>query len=384
MFIEIKGVQFVNKGAELMLASVVERVKQYWPEADIVLEGNPLSPYKNRALLGAYQKLSLRKNIIDLNFLSCYLPKKIRNYLKKWGIVTEADINVVLDAAGFAYGDQWGSLKIKHLGGELKRYHKNNCKYIFLPQALGSFSRVADQQVLKDTLSKAALICAREEDSYKHIRALIGNADNLVQYPDFTNAVKGVVPDYWQNGQQKVCFIPNSNMIGVKNKNERWKSNYISIMTLLMTQVQLLGYEVVLLNHEGEGDRDICNVLNQHFDNKLTIIEESDPLKVKGIIGDSKAIVCSRFHGCVSALSQGVVNLGTSWSHKYEQLFKEYGVSDLLIDPSVSDKAQIALINSILADNELYSKVISDNAVKYKEITEKMWKRVIETINVNT
>lgn len=381
MFIEIKGVQFVNKGAELMLASVIERVKQYWPEADIVLEGNPLSPYKNRALLGAYQKLSLRKNIIDLNFLSYYLPKTIRNFLKKWGIVTEVDIDVVLDAAGFAYGDQWGALKIKHLGGELKRYNKNGCKYIFLPQALGPFSRSADQQVLKSSLPKAALICAREEDSYKHIRTLVGDAGNLVQYPDFTNAVKGIVPDYWQGGQQKVCFIPNSNMIGIKNKNESWKNNYISIMTLLMTQVQSLGYEVVLLNHEGEGDRDICNILNQHFDNKLSIIEEPDPLKVKGIIGDSRAIVCSRFHGCVSALSQGVVNLGTSWSHKYEQLFKEYGVSELLIDPNASDETQIDLIKSLFADNEDYSKVISDNAVKYKKITEKMWLLVQEKID---
>lgn len=381
MNIEIKGVQFVNKGAELMLASVVERVKQYWPEADIVLEGNPLSPYKNRALLGAYQKLSLRKNVIDLNFISYYLPKKIRNYLKKWGVVTEADIDVVLDAAGFAYGDQWGALKIKHLGGELNRYKKNGCKYIFLPQALGPFSRANDQQVLKSSLPKAALICAREEDSYNHIRTLIGDADNLVQYPDFTNAVKGVVPDYWKNGQQKVCFIPNSNMIGVKNSNESWKRNYISIMTLLMTQVQSLGYEAVLLNHEGEGDRDICNTLNQHFDNKLIIIEESDPLKVKGIIGASRAIVCSRFHGCVSALSQGVVNLGTSWSHKYEQLFKEYGVSELLIDPNANDETQVDLINSLFADNEAYSKVISDNAVKYKDITETMWSQVVNVLN---
>jgi colanic acid/amylovoran biosynthesis protein len=381
MFIEIKGVQFVNKGAELMLASVVERVKRYWPEADIVLEGNPLSPYKSRATLGAYQKLSLRKNIIDLNFISYYLPKKVRAYLKKWGIITEADIDVVLDAAGFAYGDQWGALKIKHLGGELKRYNKNGCKYIFLPQALGPFSRPADQQVLKSSLPKAALICAREEDSYKHIRTQIGDADNLVQYPDFTNAVTGVVPDYWQNGQQKVCFIPNSNMIGVKNKNESWKQNYISIMKTLMSQVQSLGYEVVLLNHEGEGDRDICNTLNQQFDNKLTVIEESDPLKVKGIIGASKAIVCSRFHGCVSALSQGVVNLGTSWSHKYEQLFKEYGVPELLIDPNASDEAQIDLINSLLAENEAYSDTIRDNAVRYKAITEDMWSTVVDVVN---
>ena len=170
-------------------------------------------------------------------------------------------------------------------------------------------------------------------------------------------------------------------MMGIKNKNAHWKKNYISIMRSLITQVQSLGYQAVLLNHEGVGDRDICNTLNQLFDNKLDIIEELDPLKVKGIIGDSKAIVCSRFHGCVSALSQGVVNLGTSWSHKYEQLYKEYGVSALLIDPTVNDATQIELINAILADDEPYSKVISDNAVKYKEITEKMWQSVVRVVD---
>jgi polysaccharide pyruvyl transferase WcaK-like protein len=379
--IEIKGVQFVNKGAELMLAAVVARIKEYWPNAEIVLEGNPFSPYKERAVLGAYQKLSIRKNVLDLNFLAYYLPLSFRNYLKKWGVVTEADIDVVLDAAGFAYGDQWGALKMKHLGGELKRYKKHGCKYIFLPQALGPFSRLSDQKVIKKAFPKAALICAREIDSYNHVRNLIGEYNNLVQFPDFTNAVKGIVPSYWQNGQQKVCFIPNSNMVGVKNPNESWKKNYINIMTLLIKQVKELGLKPVLLNHEGEGDREICNTLNSHFDNQLELIEESDPLKVKGIIGDSKAIVCSRFHGCVSALSQGVLNLGTSWSHKYEQLFSEYGVSNLLIDPNASEQELLSLINSLFDAEQPYMGHIKENAEKYKEITETMWSQVVDVVH---
>jgi colanic acid/amylovoran biosynthesis protein len=381
MFIEIKGVQFVNKGAELMLASVVARVREYWPEANIVLEGNPFSPYKSRAKLGAFQKLSLRKSIIDLNFLTYYLPKSFRHYLKKWGIVTETDISVVLDAAGFAYGDQWGALKITHLGAELKRYHKNGCKYIFLPQALGPFTRDNDIKVLKNSLPKAALICAREKDSYANIRALIGDAENLVQMPDFTNAVEGIVPDYWQEGESKVCFIPNANMIGDKNQNETWKNNYIRIMTILIKQTQLLGFTPVLLNHEGEGDRNICQTLNDLFDGELELIEEVDPLKVKGIIGTSKAIVCSRFHGCVSALSQGVPNLGTSWSHKYEQLFSEYGVSDLLINPELKDNELMTLMADLINDNTAFLAEIENNATKYKKITEEMWEKVKQVIS---
>lgn len=381
MFIEIKGVQFVNKGAELMLASVIEHVKEYWPEANIVLEGNPLSPYKSRAKLGAFQKLSIRKNIVDLNFITYYLPKSIRNYLKRWGVITEADIDVVLDAAGFAYGDQWGALKIKHLGAELNRYKKHGRKYIFLPQALGPFTRENDIKILRESLPKAALICAREVDSYNNIRQIIGDGNNLIQMPDFTNVIKGVVPDYWEEGDNKVCFIPNSNMIGVKNKNESWKNNYINIMRLLIGQTQALGLTPVLLNHEGDGDKAICDTLNNYFNGELELIEESDPLKVKGIIGASKAIVCSRFHGCVSALSQGTLNLGTSWSHKYEQLFREYDSSELLINPDETDENLINLFVDVVNNKNRLSERLQSKSKYYKSKTNDMWENVRCIIN---
>ena len=382
MMIEIKGVQFVNKGAELMLAAIIERIKEYWPEADIVLEVDPLSPYKKRAELGAFQKLSLRKSFIDLNFLSYYLPKVFRNYLKKWGIVTEADINVVLDAAGFAYGDQWGPLKITRLAGELKRYQKHGRKYIFLPQALGPFTRKGDVKVLKKSLPKAALICARETDSYNNVRHIIGNTENLVQMPDFTNVVQGVVPEYWLGGENKVCFIPNSHMIGKKNKNSQWKKNYLEIMKLLILQTQKLGLTPVLLNHEGAGDREICETLNSFFDNQIELIEEDDPLKVKGIIGASKAIVCSRFHGCVSALSQGIPNLATSWSHKYEQLFKEYDCSGLLINPEDSEDSLVKLFLSIIYENEHVLQCMNKNSAHYKAKTNTLWENVRHIVDL--
>lgn len=95
------------------------------------------------------------------------------------------DIDVGLGAASFAYGDQWGVLKMKNLGSELKLYKKHGCKYIFLPQALGLFN---------------------------HVRAVIGDAHNVVQFPDFSNTDKKTVPDYWKNGQQKVFFIPKTKM----------------------------------------------------------------------------------------------------------------------------------------------------------------------------
>lgn len=106
MLIEIKGVQFVNKGAELMLHAIIEKIKVLWPDAQYCLVPDSNSPYLSRAKVGAFQKLNFRKNVVNLNGIFYLLPKLIRNYFKnKWGIVTEADVDMILDASGFKYGD---------------------------------------------------------------------------------------------------------------------------------------------------------------------------------------------------------------------------------------------------------------------------------------
>lgn len=337
MLIEIKGVQFVNKGAELMLHAIVQQVKQLWPEADIVLAPNANSPYKARALLGAYQKLPLQKGRLEWHGLGYALSPRLRGWLKnRLGLVTEADIDVVLDASGFAYGDQWPASSITLLCNEIKRYAKAGKKYILLPQAFGPFSREADKQRLTRVLPLASLVCARDEQSLQHLAALMPNTNNLVRFGDFTNLVKPVVPDNYQQGGQKVLFIPNSNMLSKRNNHSDWQAHYIPVLVRLVSVVRTLGLTPVLLNHEGAEDARLCQQIAALAGGDMTIITEPDPLKVKGIIGASNAVVCSRFHGCVSALAQGVPCLGTSWSHKYEQLFHDYRCPQALLTPLLS------------------------------------------------
>jgi polysaccharide pyruvyl transferase WcaK-like protein len=378
MMIEIKGVQFVNKGAELMLQAVLQQMQQHWPDAALVLAPNPNSSYVNRARLGAYQKWSIRKNIIDLNSLSYYLPKAFRRWLKRsWGVVTEADIDVVLDASGFAYGDQWGTLSTKAMAGEVKRQAKNGKKYIFLPQALGPFSRTKDIGYLKDALPHASLICAREETSFAHVRSLIGDAPNLVQFPDFTNLVTGLVPDYYQQGDSKVLIIPNSNMISSRNSHGSWQQTYIDVLVAAVAVVRELGLKPVLLNHEGKGDGDICTLVQQKAGgDAIELIAEQDPLAVKGIIGASKAVICSRFHGCVSALSQGVPCLGTSWSHKYERLYEEYAQSDCLIQPDITPAQLKQALTDAIASVDAEEKAQARD--KFKQQSTEMWRVVVD------
>ncbi|OKY24647.1 MULTISPECIES: polysaccharide pyruvyl transferase family protein [Thalassotalea] len=381
MIIEIKGVQFVNKGAELMLCAIHQKIMELWPDAEIALAPNVNSSYMDRAKYGAWQKLSLRKYPFDFNRLTYVLPPFIRKALKKWGIITEADIDIIFDASGFAYGDQWNTVMLEHALAEASRMHKHNKKYVFLPQAFGPFTQAKNQQLIKSSMNKASLVCSREETSYAHLTRLTGELPNISVYPDFTNALVGAIPEYYDRENFQVCLIPNNNMVNKRNPNKQWASSYINFFVLAAEHAINLGFKPYILNHEGVDDLDICRQINNKLDMPLEVISEPDPIKVKGLIGGAKLIICSRFHGCVSALSQSVPCIGTSWSHKYEQLFSEYGVPEFLISSNFQPEQMKGLMKKCLCDNQDVVDVLNERSKHYKSKTDEMWHEVQRVIN---
>ncbi len=378
MLIELRGLQFVNKGAELMLRAILQKLPECGAEYKLAMRHSEKSPKDKVDTIGALRKITLQKNILNLNFATYLMPKFIRNFImKKFGVVFEADIDIVLDGSGFAYGDQWSSMAIQQLCLEINRLNKHGKKYIFLPQALGPFSRDKDKEVLAKSLPKAELIFARERESVKNLEATLANTQNVHHFPDFTNIVKGNLPDYYTNGNRKFLIIPNNKMLSSKNNNTEWSDRYVDILVASGKFAISEGYEVVILNHEGVKDDNICKQIQAALDQDIEIIRESDPLKVKGIIGASRALICSRFHGCVSALSQGVPVIGTSWSFKYEQLYAEYGQKHRLVGSGISEEKLATLVLEALAEGQME---LSEEALEYKEQSMQMWELVFTAI----
>lgn len=379
MLIEIRGVQFVNKGAELMLYAVLEQLQLHFPGVRIVLEPGVNSPYLERAKLGTLQKFSLKKGKWDINGFAYRIPSRLRRWMQnQWGIVTEADIDVVLDASGFAYGDQWSSIKIQHLAKELVRSAKQGKRFIFLPQAFGPFTRENDRQALKRALPYASLICAREATSYEYLADLIGSRSGLYQFPDFTNLVSPVVPDGWQDRTNTLLIIPNYNMLSERNQNKAWAEHYVELMVDVICQGRELGLNPVILNHEGLADQAVCEEIANKAGGNVPIEQEAHPLKVKGIIASSKLVVCSRFHGCVSALCQGVPCLGTSWSHKYERLYEEYQLASCLLAPSTRGEELKAKMRMAMDSVELSASARDE----LKSQSKAMWQKVVSVIGL--
>jgi polysaccharide pyruvyl transferase WcaK-like protein len=231
--------------------------------------------------------------------------------------------------------------------------------------------------LLARDLKLATLICAREETSFGHVANLIGNLSTLAQFADFTNLVKGVQPDYYTAGGQKVLIIPNANMISRRNQHCNWQHSYLPMLQNAVQIIRQLGLTPVLLNHEGRDDAAICSAVQQQ-DNTIEIINEPDPLKVKGIIAASKAVLCSRFHGCVSALSQGVPCLGTSWSHKYERLFDEYGQPEALLSADISAGQLQHKLQHVI--NNAGSEQFVARRAALKHQSEQLWQTVAAVI----
>jgi colanic acid/amylovoran biosynthesis protein len=109
---------------------------------------------------------------------------------------------------------------------------------------------------------------------------------------------------------------------------------------------------------------------------KLPIIEEADPRILKGIAARCVLMVGSRFHGLVNALSQGVPSIGTSWAHKYEALFADYGRSEWLVDPLQDAERGNGLLQSILQEYGLHRRHLLERSETLRRQTEAMWEEV--------
>ncbi|MCU7802753.1 MAG: polysaccharide pyruvyl transferase family protein [Candidatus Thiodiazotropha sp. (ex Lucinoma borealis)] len=382
MLIEIKGVQFVNKGAELMLYAILQMLERECHDVEICINTNQNSPYIKRAKLGAYQKLYLVKNIIDLNYFTYFISKRIRDYLKlNWGIVLEADVDVILDASGFLYGDQWPTIILKQTSNTVQRFVKRGKSYMFLPQALGPFSNDASKALAYKVFKAATVVYPRDRQSYEYIKEILGDDGNYILAPDFTNLVMPLRDKKYDGLIGSIAVIPNSNMISDKNNVKGWRKNYIPILVNVIKSLKKSKKKIFLLNHEGESDKAICYEINERLNSELVIVEEENSLIVKAIIGNCDAIICSRFHGCVSALSQSIPCLGTSWSHKYDELFEEYGLTESsLLSPSDSLGDIENKLSMIFKERELTITNLNKCADIHKKSALNMWNQILSYI----
>lgn len=358
-----------------MLHAVLQQLGEMIPTAELVMApGTRHSgyPYLNRARLGFYQKAWLWLAGIQLGDLAVFSPKKLR---EMYGIVLDKEVDLVLDAAGFAYSDQWGPGYTVELARASRRWKKNGTKVILLPQAFGPYESAKSIGAVRAFVENVDLVYARDKTSYSYLTDITGCIDKIKIRPDYTNLVQGIVPDYFDSDLLQVCLIPNYRMIDMTDSSV--SNNYIGLMQRIARMLLDAGSKPFLLIHEGEQDLSLARQIAESVGN-ISIVQESDPIRVKGIIGACKGVIGSRFHGLVSALSQGVPSLATSWSHKYEMLFADYDVDSGVIDLGLSEShlaTRLEIITDPAQRLEFSTRLLAKSA-DLKQQSREMWAEV--------
>lgn len=378
MIVEIKGVQFVNKGAELMLRVIVDRLATLLPGIEFAVAPGPNSPHEKIIKAGAMLRLRVGASLGAFDRLTDFVPRRAQLLLRRYGTVTESDLDGVIDASGYAYSSIWGDHAMIQTAREIDRFAARGKPYIFMPQAFGPFTAGPAVTHFSAALRRAALVCARDPDSQRALAQLPGGpAPALRLFPDFTTTAesRSSPSDRRQIDRQIALVVPNVEMTGARNTDDAWRAQYLDVMTAACDEAAKLGYTVRVLNHEGARDQELCERLAAAA-GLGPVIVESDPLALRGVIGAAGLLIGSRFHACVAALSQGVPCVGTSWSHKYRHLFADYGVEPLLVvAPDVT--AMRRIVRQTVSDTTALREVLRARQLAIAERSEEMWRAVL-------
>jgi len=373
--IQIDGTNTLNKGAELMLYAILEQIEEHHPQAVVYYNFNER---KEQGEIDT--KLNLKKRLgLQYGRYPAALLKKLK--LPHGYFTPQYAMNgleLILDGAGFQFSDQWkySQERLNKLENYYASLKKKGTKIVLLPQAFGPFETPAGKRIVQIIDKYVDIAIAREKISYDYLVKSGANTRRVWLYPDFTLLVKGKFPERYKHLKGKVCIIPNKKMVTHASSNAE---QYVEFLKKIILEIEKQNKEIFLLNHEGSGDLAFCQKINQGFDNKYEIATGLNAKEVKGLIGDAYLVISSRFHGVASALNQGVPCLATSWNHKYEMLFEDFGQSGSVLN--VEDdwtKTQQKLTATILAHDEISALLLKKKeelTAKTKEMWNQIWNK---------
>ena len=374
LVVDVVGPALQNSGDWMMLDYACRRL-----EADysVLSSGDPAKFTRlQRVAYGVVRRtpgwLQLRR---AKYLLGGMLPKVVRRVAEMPGY---ADIRAALDCSGFQYGDAWSYLVRKNewRSAHYKAIRARGGRIIFLPQAFGPFLDSEVTGRVREILGSAHMIYARDSRSFEHVARLGLPGVDVRRAPDFTILVDAAPPEnraYWAD---RACIVPNTRMLDMAD--ERTRAGYLDFLYACISEVKRLGLEPVVLVHERF---DIPLAVSLAKQTGIQLISEP-PLTAKGIIGSAALVLSSRFHACVSGLSQSVPTLGTGWTHKYVGLFEDFGCPENLLT-SLPDQGTLREKLGKLVEPEGRATLVSildDRTAALRKQATAMWEDILTDI----
>ena len=388
--IYIIGGNFIGKGAEAMMLVTKQQIHKRIPNARFWIQ--PVNPeneekYKEIGFNIVYtqKRNRLARRLLLLNdILFSFLNRRKKNIVsgdKVINILRATD--AVVDIAGFASSDQFGSNSgrgrwLYYLIANISRN-----KIIFLPQSWGPFNFKKNRSSTRKMLGMADLIYARERISSNYLIDsgcvdeskvyLSKDIAFLFEVENYEEAAGKVLRqlDFENQESNFITITPNMQIYRRtkgENENNEYIQNISGVINYFLNNTDL---NIVLIPHEAsfnrKNDMELCILLKEltNNSNRIGILNEDESAaNVKAVIGKSDFLVASRYHSLVAALSMRTPVGVIGWSHKYDELMQDIGLSDYIIEVKSNDSSESVL--------ETIKRTYSDRDIIKTKIEEAM------------
>ena len=373
--IELRGAAFRNKGAELMLRTALRRLRDRFPQAEFAMEcrGDDETT-QSVVALGICRKVAGGGSHLDWSRLQGLVPGC---WKRRMSARTDADIDVVVDLSGLSYADAGGLVPARKLAQQGRHRHQ---KWILLPQAFGPFSDHRLQAAMRLIGKRADVLFPRDRRSYRFLSDLGIAEEQLQLSPDFTIAASPLFDSAFDHLVDRVAFVPNDRM-RTHTSGELF-ARYRTWVVSALDELEREGHRPFVLIHDARNDARLLHDFFPALGDRFDVVRANDPFALKGILGRSRAVIGSRFHALVGALSQGVPTLATGWNHKYAALLEDFDCPNRLLDldgvePIWTDWIQLLRSEDALAEER--ARIIAARAPLIEQV-EAMWIKVFSVI----
>lgn len=387
MNILITGAQFGNKGAQSMLFTVINEVRNRYPEADCYYL--PIDYYKESCFdnISDYRFHFVVDDKAGRDFPARFGPA---NYILRWiniqrilyrakkrGQVLALSriwdkMDVMIDISGYSLTSRFGISSINRVLRMINTSKAHGVKTILLPQSYGPFDFSGDIcREIGKTLSNVDLLFAREEDGVRQLRECCG-VINAVLSPDIVLQAEEIS---WKNvftrepklrypvlkTKHNVGIIPN-----VETLRNGTHDSVIDTYRRIFKKLRENGKEVYIFRHSNDLPlcREIYSLVKD--DQHCHLIEdEIDCISYGPFIRQFDFIIASRFHSVVHAYREGIPAVVLGWAIKYQALAALLGQEQYVFDLTRQGQQDRDLLNERL-DRMLSSYTEESGEILYK------------------
>jgi polysaccharide pyruvyl transferase WcaK-like protein len=286
------------------------------------------------------------------------------------GSATPSRIERVFDISGLSYSTHWSLGSVTELRDRSAWWARKGRRIMLLPQAFGPFddTRV---RAMRQALDHVDQIWARDPHSAMLMQGIVGNDRNVSIAPDFTGSI---TPEQTEpHDDESLCIVPNVRMLDKATDG----ADYIRFVRWVAAEGARRGLRIKWLLHSPREDARILDFVGGLSD--AAVLRPQTPLEAKALLGAMGAVVSSRYHALVSALSMGTPAVAVGWMHKYHALMHDYGVPELAADGEDRWAAARSVTEHLMSDMQWRSSVrrtLAGNRCVIDARVQTMWDSV--------